>query len=60
MTARVREEGNASEKRQGEKEADEADEVEAAPGRTVGSLRRFRAVLIGPSQELAKQHRLRR
>ena len=59
MAARVREEGNASKKRQRKREADEADKVEA-PGRTVASLRRFRAVLIGPSRELAKQHRLRR
>ena len=42
------------------REANKADKVEAAPGRTVRSLRRFRAVLIGQSQELPKQHRLHR
>ena len=60
MAARVREEENASEKRQGKREANEADKVAAAPGRTVESWRRFRSVLIGPSQELPKQHRMHR
>ena len=32
--------------------------VEVAPGVTVASLRRFRAVLIGPTQGLPKQRRL--
>ena len=60
MAARVREEGNASKKRQRKKKAEEVDKIEAAPGVTVGGSRRFRAALIGPSQELAKRRWLRR
>ena len=60
MTARVREEEKASENRQRKREAEEADKVEAASGVTVGSSRRFRAALVGPSQELAKRRQLRR
>ena len=41
-------------------EVEEADKIEAAPAVTVGSLRRFRAALIEPSQGLPKRHRLRR
>ena len=33
------------------REAEEADKDEVAPGVTVGSLRRFRLVLIGSAQE---------
>ena len=41
------------EKRKGEVE--EADKIEVAPAVTVGSLRRFRAALIEPSQGLSKR-----
>ena len=37
------------------RETAEADKVKVAPGVTVGSLRRFRATLIGPTQGLLKQ-----
>ena len=40
----------ASENRQREREAEEADKVEVAPRVTVKSLRRFRATLIGPTR----------
>ena len=60
MAARVRGERRSSENRQREREAEEADKVEVAPGVTVGSLRRFRAALIGPSQRLPKRRRPRR
>ena len=46
------EEEKASENRQRNKEAKEADKVEAAPGVMIGSLRRFIAALIGPTQGL--------
>ena len=58
MAAWVKEEGKASEHRQGKREAEEAYKVEVAPGVTVASLRRFRAVLIGPTQGLTKRCRL--
>ena len=58
MTARVREDEQASENRQRKREAGEAAKVEVAPGVTVGSLRRFRAALIGPTQGLPKRRRL--
>ena len=41
-----------------EEKAEEADKVEVTPGVTVASLRRFRAALIGPTQDLPKQRRL--
>ena len=41
-------------------EAEEADKVEDAPRVTVGSLRRFRVALIGPTQGPTKRRRLRR
>ena len=47
MAAWGREEENASNQRQKKREAEETDKVEAAPGVTVASLRRFRTVLIG-------------
>ena len=34
-----------------ERQAEEADKVEATPGVTVASLRRFRAALIGPTPD---------
>ena len=37
----------------------QANKVEVAPGVAVGSLRRFRAALIGPNQGLPKRPRLR-
>ena len=58
MAVRVKEEEKASEHRQRKREAEEADKVEVAPGVTVASLRRFRAVLIGPTQGLPKRRRL--
>ena len=50
MAAWVKEEEHASEHRQRKREAEEADKMDMAPGVTVASLRRFRAVLIGPTQ----------
>ena len=58
MVAWVKGEENASKQRQKKREAEEADKVEAAPGVTVASLRRFRVALIGPTQGLSKRHRL--
>ena len=58
MAAWVKEEEKSSEHRQKKREAEEADEVEVAPGVTVASLRRFRAALIGPTQGLPKRRRL--
>ena len=58
MVAWVKEEENASKHRQTEREAEEADKVEVAPGVTVASLRRFRAALIGPTQGPPKRRRL--
>ena len=55
----VREEEKASENKQSNKEAEETDKVEVTPGVTVGSLRSFRAALIGPTQGLPKRHRRR-
>ena len=48
MATWAREEENASEIRQ--RKTQEADKVKFAPGVTVGSLRYFRVVLIGPTQ----------
>ena len=58
MAAWVKEEEKASEHRQRKREAEVADKVEVAPGVAVASLRRFRAALIGPTQELPKWRRL--
>ena len=58
MAAWVKEEENASKHRQIKREAEKADKVEVAPGVTVASLRRFRAALIGPTQELPTRRRL--
>ena len=52
MAAWVKEEEKASEHWQRKREAEEADQVEVAPGVTVASLRRFRAALIEPTQGL--------
>ena len=60
MAAWVKEEENASNQRQKKREAEEADEVEVAPGVTLASLRRFQAALIGPTQGLTKRRRLYR
>ena len=57
MTAWLRQEEKASENRQRKKEA---DKVEVAPGMTVGSLRRFRAAYIEPTQGIPKRRWLRR
>ena len=58
MAVWVKEEENESNHRQKKREAEEADKGEVAPGVTVASLRRFRAVLIGPTEGLAKRRRL--
>ena len=58
MAAWVKEEEKAPEHRQRKIEAEEADEVEVAPGVTVVSLRRFRGALTGPIQGLPKQRQL--
>ena len=60
MAAWVKEEEKTSEHRRRKREAEEADNVEVAPGVTVARLRRFRATLVGPTQGLPKQRRLRR
>ena len=52
------EEEKASERRQKKREAKDADKIEVVPGVTVASLRRFRAVMIGPTQRLHKRRRL--
>ena len=56
----VREEENASETRQSKRDAEEADNVEVPPRMIVGSLRRFRAASMGPTQGLPKRCRRRR
>ena len=57
MVASVREDQNTSKIGQKKREAEEADNVEVAPGVDVGSLRRFRTALIGPTQGLPERHR---
>ena len=58
MAAWVREEEKTSENRQRKRKAEEADKIEVTPGVTVGSLRRFRATLIGSTQGFPKRRRL--
>ena len=58
MAAWVKEKQNASKHWQRKREAEGAEKVEVAPVVTVASLRRFRAVLIGPTQGLPKRRRL--
>ena len=58
MAAWAKEEENASKQWQKKKKAEEADKVEVTPGVTVASLSRFRAALIGPTQEPPKRRRL--
>ena len=60
MTALVREEEKAADSRQRKREAEEASKVEFVHGVLIASLRRFRAAVIGPTQGLPKQRRLRR
>ena len=50
---------NHNHNRQRKREAEAADKVELAHGVIVGSLRRFRATLIGLNEELPKRRRLR-
>ena len=57
MPAMMKEVEKASEHRQRKREVEEADKVEIAPAGTVASLRRFKAALIGPTQELPKRRR---
>ena len=58
MAAWVKEEEKASQHRQKQREAEETEKVDVAPGVTVAGLRRFRAVLVGPIQRLPKRRRL--
>ena len=58
MAAWVKEEEKASQHRQKQREAEESDKVDVAPGVTVAGLRSFRAALIGPTQGLPKRRRL--
>ena len=46
--------------RQRKREGENKDKVNVAPRLTVGSLRRFRAALIGPNQGFPKRRWLRR
>ena len=55
MAAWVGEEEKASKHRQRNREVEEADKIEVAPGVTVASLRRFRAALIGPTHARTPQ-----
>ena len=55
MRGKLKAPGNRLRKR----EAEEAENVEIAPGVTVGSSRRFIVALIGPTQGLSKRCRLR-
>ena len=50
----VKEEEKPPEKRQGKRDAEEADKVDVAPGMTTGGLRRFRVALIGPTSGLSE------
>ena len=52
MAAGVRKNEKASKNRQRKREVEDVDKVEVAPGVTVGSLGRFRAAMIGPTQRL--------
>ena len=54
MAARVRKEENSSENQQRKREAEGANKVEATPGVTIASFRRFGAALIGSTQGLSK------
>ena len=58
MAAWVKAEENVSEHRQRKREAEEVAKVEVASRVTVVSLRRVRAVFIGPTQGLPKRRRL--
>ena len=50
MSAWLKEEEKAPENRQRKKEAKEVDKIEVTPGKTVASMRRFKAALTGPTQ----------
>ena len=52
MAAWLRGEEKGPERRQWKREAEEMDKVEVAPGVTVGSLKRFAAALVGPTEGL--------
>ena len=56
MAAWVKEEEKAFKHRQRKREIE--NKVEVTPGVTVASLKRFRAALIGPTQEFPKRRRL--
>ena len=58
MVAWVKKEKNASEHRQGKREAEEANKVEVAPGMTAASLRGFIVAMFGPTRVLPKRRRL--
>ena len=55
-----KEKEKSSENRQRKTEAEEPDKIKVAPRVTIGSLRLFRAALIGRTHGLPKQSRLRR
>ena len=60
MATLVREEEKAPENWQKKTGAEEMEKGEVVPGITVGSLRRFKAALIGLTQGFPKRRRLRR
>ena len=60
MASWLRGEEKGPERRQWKRGAEEMDNVDVAPGVTVGSLRRFGAALVGPTEGLPKRRRLRR
>ena len=60
MVAWVRKEGKAPENWHRKGEVEEVDKVKVTPGVTEGSLRRFSAALIRPTQGLPKWRRFRR
>ena len=55
----LRKASKASETQHTKRDAEKAGKVEFVPGRSVGSLKRFRAALIGPAQGLPMRRLLR-
>ena len=60
MAAWLRGEEKGPERRQWKRGAGVTDKVEIAPGVAAGSLRRFRAELVGPTERPPKRRLLRR
>ena len=60
MAACLKGEEKGPERRQWKRGAEVMDKVEIAPGVAVGTLRRFRAALVGPTEGLPKWRLLRR